>query len=163
MKFTLLLASLGLVAVAGCLLPAEPTVAFSSADFQNFKGAGTAEIKGRAFLTTYNDNVILASGDEVDLTPATPYTKQRFSMAQSGRTIAPPDPGLARYVRTTVADDEGNFVFRNVPPGEYIVACTISWEVPSEYLLHAYKTKSETVQMTATVPDGEIARVVLTE
>ena len=163
MKFILFLASLGLVAVAGCLLPAEPTVAFNNADFQNFKGPGTAAIKGHAFLTIYNDNVVLASGDEVDLTPATPYTKQRFSMAQSGRTVASPDPGLARYIRTTVADDEGNFMFRNVPPGEYILACTITWEVPSEYLLHAYKTKSETVLATATVADGEIARVTLTE
>ena len=154
-----LFASLGSMVVAGCVV--QQSVSFNDGDFQGFKGSGLATITGHAFLTTREGNVISGAGRAVELTPSTPYTKERFAIARSGRSASPPDERLAQYVRTTVADYRGDFAFRDIPPGEYLLSCWITWLDPSAYQV-SLTPKSEEMLATVTVAAGESAKVVLT-
>jgi len=154
-----LLALLGSLVVAGCMV--EQTVPFTEGDFHAFKGSGLAAITGHAFITTREGNVVSGSRCAVELTPVTPYTKERFAIARSGRSASPPDPGLAQYVRTAVGDFQGNFAFRGIPPGEYLLSCSITWYVPIAYQTSMVPRSEETFA-TVTVADGETAKVVLT-
>ena len=118
-------------------------------------------IAGHAFLKTGDDDVTSGGGYEVVLTPATPYTKERYSLAREGRSLAPPEPGLAPYVRATATDFMGNFVFRDLPPGEYLLSCTFTWEAPAKFQANSVVPMSAQAFATTTVAAGEIARVTL--
>jgi len=154
-----LFALLGAIFVAGCVV--QQSVPFNTGDFQAFKGSGLATITGRAFLATTEGNSVSGAGSVVQLTPATPYTKERFAIARSGSAAEPPDPRLAQYVWTTVGDNQGNFVFRGVPPGEYLLSCSIRTFVSSGYQVSMTPRTEETFA-TVTVAGGESAKVVLT-
>ena len=83
-----------------------------------------------------------------------------------GELLGPIDPRLAAYRRTTVADGNGNFEFKQLPPGEYYVSCGIYWE----YLDAGYAASGYAVRMptggiaygTVRVANGEIAKVIVT-
>ena len=162
MRPILLAALLGSMAVGGCVIPAQPTQAFNDRDFQSFRGYGSAEISGHVFLDGGDDRVISGGGYQVELTPATPYTLERYSIAEKGRSIEPPDPGLSQYTRTTVTNYMGNFVFRGLPPGQYLLSCSLTWDVPAKFQANSVVPLTEQVLGTATVGAGESDRVTLT-
>lgn len=42
-----------------------------------------------------------------------------------------PDPRFQKYVRQVESDGDGNFVFRNVPAGDYYASCDVTYSYPS--------------------------------
>ena len=118
--------------LAGCA-PHEPYViqtAYSDADFQPWTGPGTATLRGQAFLKTVGGDVKMCAGETVSLMPATAYNKEVMSPAAEGDK-ANRDPSADKYVRTTVCDGEGRFVFANLPAKEWLVQARVVWGVPT--------------------------------
>lgn len=65
------------------------------------------------------------------------------------------DPRQMPYQRTVIADANGNFKFTNLPPGEYLVACKITWKV-LDY------TSGGTITQIVKISEGENKTIVLT-
>ena len=130
--------TLPLVTVAGLLLCSCSTVApnppFNEAEFQPYLRSGTSTITGQAFLKTRGGEVRFAAGNTVNLTPLTSYTRTTLEQViVRGQKAPPADPRFPKYVRTTFADGNGNFEFKNVPAGQYLAYVPILWEVPTQY------------------------------
>ncbi len=103
----------------------EPYV---DADYAPYRGDGTAEVSGRAIARARGGGYIYAADDTVYLFPATRYTDEWWQRTMvEGSYLTPPDPRSLACMRTTVADDEGKFLFRSLPAGDYYVVCIVTW------------------------------------
>ncbi len=102
----------------------------------------------------------LGAGNTVELIPSTPYTRERFGYALADFKVDPRHPDMNKYVRTTIADAQGNFEFTNIPAGDYVVACLIQWELPSSFI--PQYTGAQAIKFV-TVKDGEEKKIVLTK
>ena len=131
------------LATAGCLRvqPVEviPRHApFVPSEYEPYDRPGTGSITGQAFLKTRGGEVRFCAGEPVSLNPVTTYSREWWNVVVLGRReLAPPDSRAERYHRTTIADAEGRFQFRNLPAGEYLAACYVEWEVPGARSLEA--------------------------
>ena len=116
----------------GCTVtPIKISAPFIEAEYQPFIGNGSSTITGSAFMKTLGGDVKLAAGNQIELTPATAYTRERIDRrSQVGlfQQLESSDPRLAQYVRTTIADAQGYFEFKNIPSGDYILSCSIDWQ-----------------------------------
>ena len=64
--------------------------------------------------------------------PANAYTTEIVQRSYvQDENLQKPDPRFQKYVRQTESDGGGNFVFRNVPPGNYYVSCDVTYSYPS--------------------------------
>lgn len=107
--------------------PFDPTaVAYALTD-------GASSLNGQAFAKTRGGDTKYASGETVTLIPVSDYTTEYMKGIGTARGAATPDPRLASYTRTTVADGEGKFTFNRVPEGSYFVYTKVFWEVPGQY------------------------------
>ena len=111
-------------------------------------------------MKTRAGDVKVGAGEKVELIPATAYTKERFQLASLNTAMEARDPRLAKYVRTTLADAQGNFEFKNIPPGEYHLACVIQWQYNTGY--GNARTGGQAVT-SVTVTGDETKKVVLTK
>jgi hypothetical protein len=104
-------------------------VPFNEADFARYGGSGTGTVDGQAFrVTADNSRSVQDHHSTVKLIPANAYTDEIVQRKYANRVrLAHPDSRFAKYVRRVRADDNGHFVFRNVPAGEYYVACHAKW------------------------------------
>jgi hypothetical protein len=143
----------------GCVAPVAQTVPFDDAPFQPYVGTGTSTITGSAFMKTQGGDVKVGAGDTVELVPSTPYTAERYEIARRGMPVVPRDPRLAKYVRTTLADAQGNFEFKNIPAGAYFLLCRITWMVPTQFGLMPTGGQASAAVM---VKAGDSEKVVLT-
>lgn len=133
---------------------------FDEAEFTHFADTGTSSVTGQAFLKTRGGEVRLGAGNTVQLIPVTSYTTElRTRVTLEGERVGPVDPRIQKYRRTTVADGNGNFEFHNLPAGEYYLACSITWEVPSQYGL---QQTGGVAYGTVKVGVGEAVKVVVT-
>ena len=72
--------------------------------------------------------------DTIELMPVNPYTDEVVRQVyEGGQSLQPPDARFAKYLRETHPDDQGNFAFRQLPPGEYYVGCNISVSYDTSY------------------------------
>jgi hypothetical protein len=76
--------------------------------------------------------------------------------------LPPPDPGLAPYVRRTTTDFLGNFAFTGLPPGEYLLSCSVTWDAPAKFQANSVVPMTEQAFATGTVAAGETVKVILT-
>jgi hypothetical protein len=112
--------------------PTPHHVPFTEADYVSYLDSGTGVIRGEAVVTLKGGEVKMGAEDMVFLIPATPYTREWFDeVIVREKTIAGPDPRALRATRSTTTDRLGRFAFSNLPPGEYLVTCNITWDVPS--------------------------------
>ncbi len=133
-----ILSVIGAGFLAGCVVPApapaKRQAAFVESEFAPYAGAGTSTVTGQAFLKTRGGEVRFGAGCEVVMVPVTSYTTETHQRAvMGGERLGPHDSRYATYRRTTIADGNGNFEFRNVPAGEYYLDCVIQWEYPTQY------------------------------
>lgn len=115
---------------------AAPTIytAFDSSAVAWSAGEGTAIVEGQAFSKTRGGDVKYGAGNEVVLSPASPYSTEWYTATIQGEKI---EPGpLYKYQRRTIADGSGHFEFESLPPGDYYITTSVTWEVPSSYGLH---------------------------
>lgn len=105
--------------------PADPT------EYALFSDPGELTISGQAFLTTRGGEVIVAAGRLVTLDPATTYALEWFRRYGGNVEVfatTPPDQTFEAARKTAIADAEGRFRFPSLPPGDYILRTTVTWE-----------------------------------
>jgi hypothetical protein len=135
--------ALGTLVILGACVTASPPVtprpldiSADSAEYAPFRNEGTLTLAGQAFLTTRGGDVNLAAGRLVTLDPATSYAVEWFRRfgGDPDRFEEPPaDPLFRGARRTTTANAEGRFRFTRLPPSQYIVRTTVTWETGSRY------------------------------
>jgi len=134
---------------------------FVESEYVRFTEEGTGVLVGQAFLKTRAGDVKYAAGNEVVLNPVTSYSTEWFNVGVKGnQALSDPDPRVGTYTRTVVADGEGRFEFRNLPPGDYYVATAIFWEVPSG-AYGSLTTTGDWIGSRVTVRDGETTRIIV--
>ncbi|MHC4473645.1 MAG: hypothetical protein ACYTDY_16365 [Planctomycetota bacterium] len=128
---------IGLLLLGSCRVtdPAwERVQSFKKVEYAPYAGSGDCSISGRALMNTRGGDVKVGAGRTVYLTPVTAYSKRWLrDFALQGRRLPDTDPRVKRYSRETVADGEGRFEFRDLPPGRYYLLCRVFHEIPSGY------------------------------
>jgi hypothetical protein len=153
------------VYLQGCAVPQiEPTqrITFPVSEYNSLNREGTGIVNGQAFLKTRGGDVKTAAGEEVLLNPVTSYSNQWYKVAYTGnKPITEPDPRYWNYVRKEIADADGRFTFKNVPPGDYYLTTTVYWEAPVGY--HgALVRQGGLISRKITVVNDETLDVILT-
>lgn len=149
--------------LAGCATappPAPPAlpVAFSAAEYAALPQSGNSTITGQAFLTKANGEAKAAAGNEIRLNPVTSYSLYAYNQAASAQQKL--DPRCLQYRRTTRADRNGRFSFKNIPAGDYFVSAAVKSPAappPS----HAADSRGSKVIKRVAVGPGGTADVML--
>ena len=117
------------VALFQCSCVQPHHAAFSEAAFAPFLRSGTGILKGKAILILKDGSTWTASSNAVvKLMPANAYTDEIADQHFGNRvTFEPPDPRFAKYVRKIHTDDQGNFAFTHLAPGDYWLSCRLYW------------------------------------
>jgi len=124
-----------LVGLGGCAAP-RPTytpLAFDEAEYAALATVGTGIVRGQVFAKTRGGDVKKGAGSSVQLIPATAYGAQRIKEKLVGGKAAASveDIRYQKFVWTKQADGEGRFEFRDLPPGQYYISSTVTWETVS--------------------------------
>lgn len=115
--------------------------AFSAADAEYINTAGSAQVKGNAFLRQNGGGVVTCAGEEVWFMPATQYSDELieawFGSANYTSYFMPRtaeiDPAFWNYVKKSRCDSEGRFTFNDLSDGRYYVITAVRWSVPGRY------------------------------
>ena len=159
----------GALLVLGCAAvpPPRPRLAtFEEAGYAPFNQDGTGVIDGQAFLKTRDGTVMYGADCPVYVDPVTSYSMEWWNMTVlQGVPLQPADSRSKRWEAR--ADADGKFRFDGLPPGEYYVACPITWECIARD--PATDEAAESTEMAGdfafalvTVRDGETTSAVLT-
>jgi hypothetical protein len=128
-SYHLLFAAGVAVCLPACALVAAPhRTAFDETALAPY-AAGTATVSGHIVVKAEQDGQFhLGAGSHPTLLPVTAYTREMVERELGdGEILAASDARFKKYVRATTADDHGNFVFRNVPTGEYYLVGLVQW------------------------------------
>lgn len=103
-------------------------VAFDTGQLR--RGQGVAHVVGRAFIrdhATYGERA--SSAIDVILNPVSEASRQWYDeVCRRGNVLVGPiDRQYQSYVRTTRTNTFGQFVFENVPQGEYYLSARMYW------------------------------------
>lgn len=133
-------------AVAACT-PVQPppvfqsSIPYSEQDAAFARRPGQRTISGQAFLRQNSGVVVTCAGSQVVLVPNTSHNAERmlflyqsvaegYAPAILRRNAGGRDTRSVEDNRTTSCDAQGNFRFERVPPGNYFVVTTVSWNIP---------------------------------
>ena len=108
-------------------------VPFNEADFSAYRGPGTGTVAGQLAVTDSNGELRVGSRFDVEMVPVTPYTQEMVEMELGQGLFLYPsvDSRFKKYARVVSADSNGNFVFHQVPPGQYFVCGEVDWLPPA--------------------------------
>ena len=132
-------------------------------EYQPYLEVGNATIMGQAFLTQRGGGVVKAAGRTVTLDPATSLGKewwQKVGGNWSTRSVTPPSAAFKKARRTTVADADGRFKFKDLPPGQYYIRTEVTWEVPSGR--YSSSMEGGLVGQLVEVQSGQTKEVIVT-
>lgn len=117
----------------GACAPEQPRqVSFSEAAFAGYGGSGSGQVTGQAVASIGATAKKLVVFTNVNLMPVNAYTTEIVQRLYLKReNLQDPDPRFQKYVRQVESDGDGNFVFRNVPPGNYYASCDVTFSYPS--------------------------------
>nr|WP_286948296.1 hypothetical protein [Pseudomonas sp. UBA6718] len=157
--------ALAAVVLSGCAQQAPKSNlsfnTFPEAEYAALAKTGTGSVSGQVFMKTRGGDVKVGAGNEVLLIPITSHSRTLYLAYQLN--VAPsntPDPRAKPYTQRMVAGVDGDFAFSNVPPGDYYLAGSVTWETfGSRY---ASSQQGGFIMMPVTVADGENKRIMLT-
>jgi hypothetical protein len=127
------LCAVGLLTLLAACAPAPITLSnrFNPDEVAWSKQRGTAVVRGRDFLRTQVGEVRTCAGLPVTLVPRSAYSQEVTMRAYPTRTvIANPDPAADEFIRRTTCDAQGNFVFHDLPAGEWYLGARVLWDAP---------------------------------
>jgi len=125
-----------LLFVAGCLatqsgMRREKRRPFNPVEYKFLQLTGNSVIEGQIILPTPKGGKEFCSGCEVTLNPATSYSEEFYvKTVQNGIPIEEPDLRALKYIRKTVTDDSGKFVFNKIGEGKYYLYSPVEIEIP---------------------------------
>jgi hypothetical protein len=132
-----IVALIAISGLSGCVAPPPYIVhnKFDDKNFEPYAKQGTSSIVGQAFLKTMGGEVRFGAGNEVSLTPSIAYTDELVGFISSrglDETIYIATPielrhKIQNYIRTTTADGNGQFEFKDIPNGDYYLEVGIYW------------------------------------
>ena len=150
--------------MSGCatMRPVVQRIQFPVEEYELLQQEGTAIVCGQAFMKTRGGDVKLAAGNEVLLNPVTSYSEQWFEETYlQNKDLSLPDLRYRKHILSTIADAEGSFEFKNVPPGEYYLTTRVIWEAPVGY--HgSLVPQGGLLAERITVKNGDELRFILT-
>lgn len=133
---------------------------FIDSEYTPYGVPGTSTITGQAFLKTRGGDVKFGAGCVIWLNPVTTYSKEWYEKSViKGYMLSEADPQTEKYHWETIADGFGNFEFKNLPAGNYYIACNITWQVPGKYGLEG---TGGTAYAQTSVKEGGVVKVVVT-
>lgn len=100
--------------------------AFPAEEYANLAIRGDAVLRGRLFLHHPCGKCVPSAGETVAIAPATRYAEEEARAIEAGLTIEPADPRARRHTHYAETDDAGYFTARDLPPGDYFVAGSVS-------------------------------------
>lgn len=162
MKYLFLLVCIFFLASCSTVTKPQPRMTFPEHEYQNLETTGSAVVKGQAFLKTRGGDVKVAAGNEVFLNPVTSYSIEWYEkMYIQRKPLVEADPRLQKYLIKAVADGDGRFIFKNVPPGQYFVSTKITWETATGYR-GALQVQGGTVAKRIAVENGDEIEIIVT-
>jgi hypothetical protein len=162
MKIKILGLLLAISLMPSCAMqrPIVERIPFPADEYAALSTAGTGVVSGQGFLKTTIGEVRTAAGSEVSLNPVTSYSQQWYDVGYLQNTgLGVKDSRYDEYIIRTVADGDGRFTFRNVPPGDYFLNTSIIWHVPRGYVLIP---QGGYVCEKITVKNGDELNIILT-
>ena len=138
-----------------------PTSDARESEYAPYLKAGTATLRGQAFLVQRGGGVGKGAMRTVTLDPATPIGMDGWDQAGKQwihKDIAPSSKNFIEARRTTVTDAEGRFSFSDLPAGKYYVRTSVTWETGGYN-----PTQGGLVGKAIIVQDGKTTDVVLNE
>ena len=149
------------LSLSGCVKDYRITTPFNDADFAGYSKTGLSTIAGQAFLKTKGGDVKFGAGNQITLYPYTSYVQEVLSMKKRPNyKIKNEDTRWMQYIKTTIADAQGKFEFKNIPAGNYLIECGIFWQVPGQYGL---QTTGDIVSKQVSVGNNDSINIMLTE
>lgn len=141
------------------------TSGMTDAEFAHYTGNGPCTVAGQAFLRTRGGDVRYGAGSAVTLIPDTSLLREVLRVNSTAGNRAQLDPAVQSQwtasLRTTRADGEGEFEFRNIPCGDWYAESTVTWEVPTS----GYTTAVQgglVAGFVSVTPESSPAKVMLT-
>lgn len=93
---------------------------------QAYRQRGAGVIVGRAFLSFPENKEVRSYRGKIRMVPATHFAEERLKRYVIKKGEFPPE--IHSQVKwSTLSDTEGRFVFRELPPGTYIIAAKIAY------------------------------------
>lgn len=134
---------------------------FIPAEASFINNIGKGAIEGQAFLRRNDGVVVYAAGSEVKLIPATAYAEERMTAIYGAAKIAywnagfkNDDQSYYQYMKTTIADGEGKFAFKEIADGSYFVVTTVTW-------MAGNVPQGGTLMERVTISGGSMQQVIL--
>lgn len=106
----------------------ERRTPFNEADFAGTNRSGAGSVVGHAFVTLTDRSMRTGKNEVVVLLPVNAYTRETIERRYiGGENLVSGDPRYDKYVRSATMDNQGNFAFHGIPPGEYYVGTDVRW------------------------------------
>jgi len=155
------------LALAGCVQnTVEMQNSFDPNEGRYILQSGSGSIEGQAFMRQAGGDVVTCAGEDVSLTPVTPYFQERIQIIYGSPTggsrttvigDVPPDhaSGSLALRKMTKCDASGNFQFTNLAPGSYFVSTQVVW------MASQYNTQGGVLAQRVEVAPGQRVRTIL--
>ncbi len=115
-----------LILLAGC---ATSRIPFPESELAVANLQGDKTVKGRVFLIDQLEEEQIGAGYEVTLEPVSSYSDQWYEVAcMNNRPLKKADPRYGKYVLKVDADEQGQYTFANVAPGNYYLSSQFFWK-----------------------------------
>lgn len=135
----------------------EPRAVFDEAALRTAMAAGRSTVSGQVFGRTVGGDVKIGAGVEVRMIAQTEYATDCLRYIKFASTTC--FDRIRPYLRSTITDAEGRFVFSKVRPGTYQLETTLTWGVPTPS--GVAQTGGEISGTARVVTDGEAVSVML--
>ncbi|ATJ83038.1 carboxypeptidase-like regulatory domain-containing protein [Halomonas beimenensis] len=96
-------------------------VPFPAEQYAALDKTGSAALSGRLTLDG-RAGIVVGAGETISLAPVTTYSAEAAEQALAGRSVEPADPRARAYTHTTRTDDDGYFLLRGLPSGDFYVS-----------------------------------------
>ncbi|WP_136126605.1 carboxypeptidase-like regulatory domain-containing protein [Rodentibacter pneumotropicus] len=168
----LLLTGLACALLVGCVgtpfSPIEYTMKnkFDVKQAEKQMKAGTGKIEGTAFLRQNGGGVVTCAGAKVNLVPYTDYTNEAMTLLYGNSEkgyrngfgpqykVINEDENFIKYVKSTICDAQGKFIFENLSAGTYFVGTEVVWSV-------GYSRQGGKLMQKVVIGKGEIQNIIM--
>lgn len=169
MVATLILAT---SACGSMVKPAAPMVsAFDASEIAWAKEPGRNTLRASALLRQNGGGVVTCAGKNMDLIPASSYSRERMSriygstsrgfwqplMFDFNPRVPAPEPAYLQAHVSRVCDPQGFVTFSNLADGEYFVTTEVTWSTGTNY-----SYEGGLLMQHVQVEGGETKEIVLT-